>query len=715
MSSVFDPNKCPGLENVTPVDDSVPFISDLSIPNPPNPIRGCQFVPLPVVPPPVTPPPPGGGGGGGSECPTLLPSSQSQPVYFAGTNVGQLDYGFVLSPGDDCTWTLGIDLQSPCPVLQPDSESKVIPWSTTGQGYLTYGFTLGSDCTWTLDIDVTAPCPVLQPDSESKVIPWSDTGQGYLTYGFTLGSDCTWTLDIDATAPCPVLQPESESKVIPWSDTGQGYLTYGFTLGSNCTWTLSIDAAAPCPTLQPDYVQKPILWSPNPAQGYLTYGFTLTSYCSWALNIDATVPCPTLQPSSQSKVIPWSTTGQGYLTYGFTLGANCTWTLNIDATAPCPTLQPDFVQKVIPWSPNPAQGYLTYGFTLNSYCVWTLDINVQAPCPILLPPSHSESVKFAVGNTGVLNYAFLLSPQCTWLLDIDLLVPCPDIGPLNQTTKYVKFHGKDAGAGLGDFYYHFSKTNNNGECAYDLVISTIQIPCPIIEQEIGSTVVIYDPCDVAPSLNISIAYENDDPNTCGKFSWFYTLRIPDPEDCCVSCLSRLCVVKDASGNVKDIYYRHPNPWFGLIQVPVCSGSGGGGGGSGGSGGGSGGSGGGSGGSGGGGGCCPPEGSEYVLEYDITFLGVRCTGTTSPETWFMGAIYWYFILTPCLPCEDSVTFICDGNGNLTVGFGMWCAPDFCGLSTNDFDIIVNGCPGLPTFYLTIKPGRCASGSFILRPA
>jgi len=665
MSSVFNPNKCPGLENVTPVDDSVPFISDISIPNPPNPIRGCQFVPLPVIP---SPPPPGGGGGSGggggeSECPTLLPSSQSQPVSFASTNVGQLDYGFALSP-DDCTWTLSIGLQSPCPTLRPDSESKVIPWSNTGQGYLTYGFTLGSNCTWTLNIDAAAPCPTLRPDSESKVIPWSTTGQGYLTYGFTLDSYCSWSLNIDATAPCPTLQPSSQSKVIPWSTTGQGYLTYGFTLGSNCTWTLNIDATAPCPTLQPNYEQKVIPWSPNPNQGYLTYGFTLNSYC--------------------------------------------VWTLDINVQAPCPTLQPNYVQKVITWSPNPSQGYLTYGFTLGANCTWTLNIDATAPCPILLPPDHSEPVRFAVGNTGVLSYAFLSSPQCTWLLDMDLLVPCPDIGPLNQTTKYVKFRGKDAGAGLGDFYYQFSKTNNNGECAYDLVISTVQIPCPIIEQEIGSTAVIYDPCNVAPSLNISIAYENDDPNTCGKFSWFYTLRIPDPEDCCIGCLSRLCVIKDASGNVKDIYYRHPNPQFGLIQIPVCSGSGGGGGGSGGSGG--------SGGNGGGSGCCPQDGSEYVLEYDITVLGIRCTGTTDPEVWSSNFTNWIGITSSRTACSDAAYFSCDNDGNLSVAYIIDCGDFFsCTLNPDDFEVTVTGCPGNPTIYLTIRPGRCASGSFVLRPA
>jgi len=40
---------------------------------------------------------------------------------------------------------------------------------------------------------------------------------------------------------------------------------------------------------------------------------------------------------------------------------------------------------------------------------------------------------------------------------------------------------------------------------------------------------------------------------------------------------------------------------------------------------------------------------------------------------------------------------------------------CVLRKNDVDIVISGCPGAPTFYITILPGRCISGWFTVRLA
>ena len=163
---------------------------------------------------------------------------------------------------------------------------------------------------------------------------------------------------------------------------------------------------------------------------------------------------------------------------------------------------------------------------------------------------------------------------------------------------------------------------------------------------------------------------------------------------CASLLNCLCVQKDSQGRVTGVFIKNPDG--SLTEIMDC-GSG-------------------SGPSSGISGCCaPPDGTEYVLDYDIVVFGVRCTGTTSPEEWFASTIFWSFITSSCLSCEDSFSFGCDSNGNWNASFGIWCDPYYCGLSTDDFDITVTGCPGNPTIYLTIRPGRCASGSFVIRPA
>jgi hypothetical protein len=196
-------------------------------------------------------------------------------------------------------------------------------------------------------------------------------------------------------------------------------------------------------------------------------------------------------------------------------------------------------------------------------------------------------------------------------------------------------------------------------------------------------------------------------------SYFYSGGLP-----CTDCLSRLCVVRDDTGRIVDIYYQDENGTY--IRVPECgyygstpesgsyyrgySGGGGGGG-------------------GGGDICCPPDGNEYVLEYDFVVFGQRYVGVGGNALW-TGTQWWSVFedySTPCNvgPTADylgiSATFFCNPNGLEVDQLILYCGGSFCALVTADFDITVVGCPGNPTFYLTIRPGRCASGSFVLRPA
>jgi hypothetical protein len=172
---------------------------------------------------------------------------------------------------------------------------------------------------------------------------------------------------------------------------------------------------------------------------------------------------------------------------------------------------------------------------------------------------------------------------------------------------------------------------------------------------------------------------------------------------CTDCLSRLCVVRDETGRIVDIYYYTDDGDY--VRVPDCgyygsspssdSGSGNGGG-------------------GGNGECCPPDGSWYVLDYDLEILGDTISGTSDPKQWSDNTITWNNGVTGIPDCVEGASFTCI-LGSLTGGYVLHCNWYQCALDTDDFDITVTGCPELPTFYITIKPGRCASGSFVLRPA
>jgi len=178
-------------------------------------------------------------------------------------------------------------------------------------------------------------------------------------------------------------------------------------------------------------------------------------------------------------------------------------------------------------------------------------------------------------------------------------------------------------------------------------------------------------------------------------------RDEDEERQCIDCLTKLCVVRDYSGAIVDIFYEDASG--NRVRVPDCTSAP-------------------YGGSisspgGGGGGCCPQDGSEYVLEYDFVAFGQQYVGV-------IDSLFWSGTTLPILPTDlgpcnsDRLlfdgAFACD-SGSYAGGVEIRCGIDSCLITTNDVDITVTGCPGNPTIYLTILPGRCASGSFVLRPA
>ena len=168
---------------------------------------------------------------------------------------------------------------------------------------------------------------------------------------------------------------------------------------------------------------------------------------------------------------------------------------------------------------------------------------------------------------------------------------------------------------------------------------------------------------------------------------------------CASLLNCLCVQKDSQGRVTGVFIKNPDG--SLTEIMDCgSGSGSG-----------------IGGGSGSGGCCPQNGSEYVLECDFVAFGQQYVGVIDSLFWTNGV--WSIMPTALGPCDDGSlaidgAFVCN-NGSYTGGVEIRCGIDSCLITTNDVDITVTGCPGNPTIYLTIRPGRCASGSFVLRPA
>jgi len=184
-------------------------------------------------------------------------------------------------------------------------------------------------------------------------------------------------------------------------------------------------------------------------------------------------------------------------------------------------------------------------------------------------------------------------------------------------------------------------------------------------------------------------------------------RDEDEERQCIECLTKLCVVRDYSGAIVDIFYEDASG--NRVRVPDCTSAPYGGSIS-------------SPGSGGGGGCCPQDGSEYVLEYDFVVFGQQYVGAIGSLFWSGGSLNLGEIIfdPPCdvgPPPEYLLYFgIVDcESGNYSFSIYFACGSNFCFADSSGFDYSVIGCPGNPTIYFTIRPGGCVSGSFVLRPA
>jgi len=168
---------------------------------------------------------------------------------------------------------------------------------------------------------------------------------------------------------------------------------------------------------------------------------------------------------------------------------------------------------------------------------------------------------------------------------------------------------------------------------------------------------------------------------------------------CDSLLNCLCVQKNSQGKVTGVFVRKNDG--SLVEIGICS-------------------------TGGGSGsgmewCCPPDGTEYVLEYNFSVFGKSYSGTTNPRTWGAGIIGWS-LTEPDPDCVFGLQWTlyttCTNTGGIGAPFfGATCGNVDCYVNAweSNWDVTVTGCPGLPTAYFTIKQGNCASGTFILRPA
>ena len=170
---------------------------------------------------------------------------------------------------------------------------------------------------------------------------------------------------------------------------------------------------------------------------------------------------------------------------------------------------------------------------------------------------------------------------------------------------------------------------------------------------------------------------------------------------CSALLNCLCVQKDGQGRVTGVFIKNPDG--SLTEIMDCgSGSGSG--------------------SGNNDLCCPQDQNRrYYVDYNITFSGVTRSGTYGPVT-FSGitlnagiAIFDPACMPP--PFLVVVNFWCErGQGIPETHINLSCGNNNCTLQyPYDLDISTTNCPGNPTYYISIKPNRCASGSFVIRPA
>ena len=206
----------------------------------------------------------------------------------------------------------------------------------------------------------------------------------------------------------------------------------------------------------------------------------------------------------------------------------------------------------------------------------------------------------------------------------------------------------------------------------------------------------------------------------GQYQYGYQYGYQYDVSDCEKCILNLCVERDYTGAIRDIFYVRDDGT--RVRVPDCTyGSAP-----------SGGDGGGEGGNGDDGGngyeCCEfEEGTPYTATFDIEFNGNSYTGTLSATAFSHGVTFYGFLNGPLCGEEyqypfsvDELSLICDTDNFLEVFLRLFCNefPE-CLLTLNpshsDFDITITNCNYNPTIILTIKPGRCASGTIVITPS
>ena len=123
-------------------------------------------------------------------------------------------------------------------------------------------------------------------------------------------------------------------------------------------------------------------------------------------------------------------------------------------------------------------------------------------------------------------------------------------------------------------------------------------------------------------------------------------------------------------------------------------------------------------------CCPPPTQEYELVWDITAFGENCVGCRRGLYWDQSGCILYLHNNAPSECSNFTPFAlwsyiqCLGqDSEYEFNLVMYPVGDqlACLLGNDDLDVTVSGCDAsLPVIQATIKSGRCASGSFTVRP-
>lgn len=191
-------------------------------------------------------------------CPPLLPvfltpsgigTPTEVPIPFALTDTGALSFVFV-KPEDSCEYELTMEATAPCPFIGPaDTAVITTTWNETNPdvGNIYYQVTPGANCSYTIGIALELPCVQMLPhyaDAEEQQVDLDpdDTPYGQLKFGFTYSEGCVWTLRIDLKTGCMPVLPLTETPYNDINYTKTGYaIKYHFIAGeSECKKTFEV-------------------------------------------------------------------------------------------------------------------------------------------------------------------------------------------------------------------------------------------------------------------------------------------------------------------------------------------------------------------------------------------------------------------------------------------------------------------------------------------